>query len=301
MINEFPEGFDIPSLLEKWLKIGRSTERCDRPKMEKAIRIIYEFGEQTPPETILWADSPFAAAKLIEEISGEPAASIYKTFYSWYFGGSLGATGWVAYYDAARQCGIEYTESQNRALNAMIDLTECGYWLPFEEIAIACEKPIKIEVNAQGELHSENGPAMLFADGYALWAINGTTVKQDIVEHPENITVASVFEETNSEVRRIMCERMGWDKFVTEAQLALVSECPDPGNAPNMLKLYDTPELIEGQRVRLLICTNGTPKPNGVTPIYGITTPIDISDAVEAASWVTGIPVDVYRQIQRRT
>lgn len=309
-ITELPDSFDIDEQYELWLKIGRSTERCDRPNIEDAIRSIYEFGGEKAPEVILWAESPMSVPKVLSEYSGEDIKSIkeelYKSLYSWYFGGSIGTSYWVAYYDAARQIGVSFTEEQNKALNAMMVLTGCGYWFPFEGVAVACEKPIQINVDAQGQLHNEEGPSMLFADGYSLWHIHGVPVPQSVIEHPELITASDIFNEDNSEVRRVMCERMGWDKFIIQAKLELISECPDPGNfdkdgSQRMLRLYKTPELIEGTAVNLLHCINGTPKPNGVVPQYGITTPIDILDPLEAAAWVANMPVEMYAQISRRT
>lgn len=183
----------------------------------------------------------------------------------------------------------------------MIDLTECGYWFPYEGAVIMCEKPVALNLDAQGSLHNEDGPSMCFADGYAMWSYHGVKVPRDVIEHPEAIDAPSVFKEQNSEIRRVMCERMGWEKFVKEAKLKLVHECPDPGNAPNIIRLYDTPELIRGTKVRLLICTNGTPKPNGEIPNYGITVPAEISIADEAAAWISGMDVEMYRALKRRT
>jgi len=98
-----------------------------------------------------------------------------------------------------------------------------------------------------------------------------------------------------------MCERMGWENFVCQAKLKLVHECDDPGNSPNKLRLYDIPMKVMDTKVRLLLCTNGTPKPNGEIPSYGITVPVEISIADEAAAWIAGVDVEMYRMIERRT
>ncbi len=73
-IEKFPEGFDIDALREKWLKVGRSTERADRPKMEAAVKVIYEFCKFKEPHTFIWSDSPLSAAvaKIKYETNAEP-------------------------------------------------------------------------------------------------------------------------------------------------------------------------------------------------------------------------------------
>jgi hypothetical protein len=196
---------------------------------------------------------------------------------------------------------VKYNLKEDAALDAWADLTECGYWFPFEGLCFVSEKPVQIRIDGQGNLHNESGPSMLFGDGYYLWNFHGTTVPREVIEHPELITAKACLEEENAEARRVMCERMGWPRFVEEANLKLVHECPDPGNPPNVLRLYDTPELILDTPVRLLLCTNGTPKPNGEVPQYGITVPQEISVADEAAAWIANVPVEMYRLMQRRT
>jgi hypothetical protein len=50
----------FPEFVEKWTKIGLSTEPADRPRAEAAIRLVYEAVQFSPPEKILWFKSPKA-------------------------------------------------------------------------------------------------------------------------------------------------------------------------------------------------------------------------------------------------
>ena len=50
----------FPEFVDKWIKIGLSTEPADRPRAEAAIRLMYEAGGLLPPEKIVWFDSPMA-------------------------------------------------------------------------------------------------------------------------------------------------------------------------------------------------------------------------------------------------
>lgn len=213
----------------------------------------------------------------------------------------MGTTSWIAWYDAGRRCGLTYEPKANAALDAMIDLTGAGYWFAYEGAVIICEKPSELNLDAEGALHNENGPSMLFADGYALWHFHGVTVPKNVILEPDKITAKDALKEQNSEIRRVMCERMGWDNFVRDAKLKLIHQCADPGNGTNIISLYETPEKIEGESVRLFLCTNGTPKPNGEIPRYGITVPKEVSLADEAAAWISSMPLEMYKQIQRRT
>ena len=97
----------------------------------------------------------------------------------------------------------------------------------------------------------------------------------------------------------MMCEIMGWDRFVKEAKLTLVDECDDPANAPHTLRLYDIPEQIFDVEVRLLLMVNATPKPSGIVPRYGITVPVEIDSALAGAAWMADVPVEQYKTLAR--
>ena len=52
-------------------------------------------------------------------------------------------------------------------------VSECGWFFPFEKIAILCGRPIKIMLDSEERLHAEGEPAVLFADGFCIWANHG--------------------------------------------------------------------------------------------------------------------------------
>jgi hypothetical protein len=52
-------------------------------------------------------------------------------------------------------------------------VSECGWIFPFEKIAIICGRPIKIRLDSEDQLHAEGEPAVLFADGFCIWANHG--------------------------------------------------------------------------------------------------------------------------------
>jgi hypothetical protein len=150
-------------------------------------------------------------------------------------------------------------------------------------------------------LHCTTGPAIAWRDGWALWFIHGVRVDERIVMHPETITVAEVWGESNAERRRVMIEAIGWDRFVVDAGLALVDQCPDPANAPHTLTLYDLPTQVYGEPVRLLLCTNASPERDGTRRRYGLTCPADVNSALAAAAWIAGVSPKVYKSMERAT
>ena len=55
---------------EKWLRIGLSTERADRPRAEAGVKLAYELAGLKPPQIIIWLDSPTAGAMGAALLSG---------------------------------------------------------------------------------------------------------------------------------------------------------------------------------------------------------------------------------------
>jgi hypothetical protein len=101
---------------------------------------------------------------------------------------------------------------------------ECHWWFPFKGIILTSDRPEKTFVNTQGRLHSLDGPAIQYRDGWGLWAVNGVRVARYIVEAPEEITVEKIEVETNAEVRRVMVDRYlgGMAKYVLDSKADVV-------------------------------------------------------------------------------
>jgi len=244
-------------------------------------------------------------AKVLNELletSAQPVKEFMKEWWTFFFGGTFGSTFWVGYYDVCRQVGVKFDSKINALLDAFIILANSGYYFPFQDTVICCEKPVEIHKNGQFQLHNETGPSILYKDGFSLWDYHGVSVPREVIEDPSFVNVKTIMAESNSEIRRVMYEIMGWDKFIEEAQLKLIDESDDPGNIGRQLKLYNFPDKFSNSGpMNLLFCINGTPKPNGEIPQYGITVPKEVKKAVEAAAWVANMPLEVYSQLERRT
>ena len=234
--------------------------------------------------------------QLGDQLFGQLRGQLYA---SWW--GSWDAY-WLAWLLAAELCGVKYDVGPRVGVGGMADVSRsAGWWWPMKGAIVLTDRPKVIARDERGRLHSTSGPALLYRDGYVLWAVHGVRVDERIVEHPETITPEEIYAEANTERRRVMLEQFGWERFVTTAALRLVDEAPDPANAPFTLQLYDLPEAIYDEPVRLLLVHNATPERTGERRRYGLTTPADMPDALTAAAWTYGLGADQYRQLQRAT
>ncbi len=91
-------------------------------------------------------------------------------------------------------------------------------WIfPYENICIVCDRPTKIGWHDAGGIHCEDGPAVEYADGYKVWALEGYLVPEQVVMSPETQTLEDIHNEENEEIRRIRINRFGWSRYITES------------------------------------------------------------------------------------
>ena len=192
------------------------------------------------------------------------------------------------------------------ALSSVV--TETGWLIPMPGAVIVGARPAVLHRDARGDLHNPVGLALAYPDGWGFYAWHGRRVPGWVIVAPSTEAITA---EENVEVRRCAIESLGWDRFIAEAGLVPVTaghgerlaaaHVPDPGNPGQRLVLYDVPERLWGSRIRLLMCINGTPEPDGTRRRYGLKVPAHISDPVEAAAWTAGLGKDEYTRMVRRT
>jgi hypothetical protein len=204
---------------------------------------------------------------------------------------------WLAFYAFGRQLGAKYDQQANDRLDAMLATGDLGWWWPYRGWAILTDRPTVLHRDAQNRLHHKTGPAISYADGWAVHAWHGTRVPADLIAG--KWAPGDILKEANAEVRRCAIEHMGWDRFVGEANLSQVGAAvPDPGNPGHELALYDVPERIYEEPVRVLLCTNAPVERDGTRRRFGLTVPATIQDPLAAAAWTFDLEPGDYAQLQ---
>jgi len=212
----------------------------------------------------------------------------------------------LAFYGCALPIAGQQADPRLGVLSSVV--AETGWLIPMRGAVIAGARPVVLHRDARGDLHNPVGMALAYPDGWGFYAWHGRRVPRWVIVAPSTEAITT---ETNVEVRRCAIESLGWDRFIAEAGLVPVTAdhgkdvtatcVPDPGNPGQHLVLYDVPERLWGSRIRLLMCTNGTPERDGSRRRYGLTVPAHISDPVEAAAWTAGLGKHEYAGMVRRT
>jgi len=263
---------------------------CDEryPEVWERIMAVLAKGKDYPTFSEVWAGMTESARNGAKSAIREQVRSAAYGQHD---------AGWLSFNDYFRVVvPVEGTEK----LSGLIRVAKsCGWWWPFDRAIILTERPTALHLDPQQRLHNADGPAIRYADGFALYSWHGTRVPAEMIRGEWDTT--RILQEPNAEVRRSAIERLGWDEFVIEAELKQVGEVmDDPGNTGFTITLYDVPAAIYDEPVRVLICTNGTVERGGTRRRFGLTTPVTVNTPLEAAAWGYGITAEQYAQLQRR-
>lgn len=256
---------ELPKFVEKWTKIGLCTDPADRPMAEKAVKEAYAKVGLAEPKHILWADSPEAGQKLLNSIRGTKEWT--DPFYGQH------EAEWLAFYDVFRSFGLDMTK-----IDPITTLAQsCGWVWMFNDGVICTERPKSIHLDSRNRLHSENGMAIQYPDGWGLYFIHGVKVDEKIVMRPTELTVKEIDDHPNAEVRRTMISRYGESSFLLKAGAKLVAQ-----DEFGMLYRREIPgdEALTMVRVK-----NSTPEPDGETKIYWLRVPPNVATPQEGIAW----------------
>jgi hypothetical protein len=189
---------------------------------------------------------------------------------------------------------VRWTE----ACSALVDAYEAGlgfFWVLVDWI-VAVPRPAISVVG--GVLHDAAGPAVSWPGGERHWFWRGLRVPQRVIEEPDSLTPSDVHHEWNVEVRRVILERMGFDRYVREAGGRVIAEddygrlwrcSPMPTASPLALLEMGISEPLVFVEVE-----NATRAPDGSARRYFLRVPPTVSTPHEAVAWSFGLPASRY-------
>lgn len=153
----------------------------------------------------------------------------------------------------------------------------------YDLFAIAVPRPDALYLDDRGRLHNEDGPAVSWEDGTAIYYWNGVEIPPKLIEDPNRVTRDDIITENNAEVRRCYLEALGSEQFGSLLGLRLIDQSTD--RYGNELKLYRTAERdkIAGDFIYFgaVVCPS-------TFRSYFLCVPPHIKTAREAVSWTFG-------------
>ena len=111
----------------------------------------------------------------------------------------------------------EKTQQWYECLNQLLE--HCGWFIPFEDVCIVCDRPNKFSLDSETRLHAEGEAAIQFADGYGLYYYHGVALPEKYGKvHPDRWQARWLLEEKNTELRRILIQAIGYNRICEELQ-----------------------------------------------------------------------------------
>ncbi|AFZ36088.1 leucine-rich repeat-containing protein [Stanieria cyanosphaera PCC 7437] len=164
-------------------------------------------------------------------------------------------------------------------------LEHCPWVIPYEKVCIICDRPSKFSLDEENRFHAEGEPAFQFIDGWH------TGYYYHGVELPTKYGQLSyhqwrsqwILEETNSELRRILLQEIGYGRLCEELQAieldswreyVLLRIEIDPKTYRNGYEVIEEPIHI-----LKMICPS-------TELIHALRVPSNINSAREAVRWV---------------
>lgn len=208
--------------VEKWTNIGLSTDPFTENEATIIINDIYTNILNKPIPKIVIKESPLAAWNYIQSFCDQKLS-----FVSPYITGSIDANIYAFYDYCIKELKVKIDSNILKKYNYIRKTHKIGLTFPFDDICIVCEKPIHI--NRKGKIvHCDNGPAILYRDGFSVYILNGVRMKKEYVETPWNLLDPKiVIKETNAEVRRELVRKIGIERLIDKLGAEVVDTKDD--------------------------------------------------------------------------
>ncbi|CAM5351720.1 hypothetical protein SAVIM338S_01223 [Streptomyces avidinii] len=166
-----------------------------------------------------------------------------------------------------------------------------GWWWPYERLAVLCERPVELHRDEAGRLDRGDGPALAFPDGFALYAWRGMPVPAEFLAGLEALTPERIREEENAELRRVMLEHYGYDRYLAESDA-------QPVHRDEAGILWRMP-LPGDEDVVMVEVVNSTPEPDGTSRTYWLRVPPDTRTARQGVAWTFGLDTEAYAPVRQ--
>ncbi|MEU7463558.1 MULTISPECIES: DUF6745 domain-containing protein [Streptomyces] len=166
-----------------------------------------------------------------------------------------------------------------------------GWWWPYERTAVVCERPVALHLDEAGRLDRADGPALAFPDDFALYAWRGMPVPAEFLDELTGLTPRRIREEENAELRRVMLEHYGYDRYLRDSDAAPVQR--DEAGVLWRLEL-------EGDEPQVMVeVVNSTPEPDGTHRTYWLRVPPRTRTAREGVAWTFGLEEAEYAPMRQ--
>ncbi|MFJ4682241.1 DUF6745 domain-containing protein [Streptomyces sp. NPDC088789] len=184
-------------------------------------------------------------------------------------------------HDAAWLAAFDGQEGAEPLAGILAVARNAGWWWPYERTAILSERPVELYRDEAGRLDRGDGPALAYPDGFALYAWRGMPVPAEFLTELAGLTPQRIRDEENAELRRVMLEHYGYDRYLRESGAEPVQR--DEAGVLWRIDLAGDEPMVTVEVV------NSTPEPDGTYRTYWLRVPPSTRTAREGVAWTFGL------------
>jgi hypothetical protein len=156
---------------------------------------------------------------------------------------------------------------------------------------VVTERPVELHRDEAGRLDRGDGPALAYADGFALHAWRGLPVPGAFLDRLGSLTPAEIRAEENAELRRVMLEFYGYDRYLEESGAQPVHR--DETGVLWRIALPGDEDVV------MVEVVNSTPEPDGTSRTYWLRVPPSTTTAREGVAWTFGLSGEAYEPLRQ--
>lgn len=271
-------GGDVDQVCDMMIDAPEPLPKPVQEEIREIVRKIVNAVDRGHPVKKLQFERPVPDEPILRE---GVRKTIREKRWSWiggqfWVGGWWGGPAFISFFQDI--CGLTRSKAIDSAARAyQLTASSAGYWWPHTHFVIASERPSVLTRDGQGRLHNATGPCVKWdrADNhpesiFEMYRYHGVMVPEWIIKNPELITTKMIGEEENTEVKRVMIEIFGFERYLREASARLIDEATE-GHPIAGLRGAKLWQLAEG--VIAIEMKNSTTEPDGTRKTYII--PVD--------------------------
>ena len=183
------EEAQIPLYLEKFRSYGVSTQPIDRASAEAAVTNLYASLSLKKPDKFIWVDSPRSLiltnlllkdSQLWGQLGGQLWGQLWGQLEGQLEGqlqnlewGNIDSY-WLSYYIFINDVLSVKTTPLAQVAHDIVK--HCHIFSMFNEGVVLSERPVSLSFDSDNKLHREDGPAILYKDGFSVYALHGERV-----------------------------------------------------------------------------------------------------------------------------
>ena len=153
-----------------------------------------------------------------------------------------------------------------------------------KEVALVCESPIAVNLDRQFRFHSDGGPSIRFRNNQEKYHLRNVEVAPEHIN--SSLSVEMIDETRNIELRRLLLEKFGYERFMREGKCTLINE--------DEYGFLFKRELQNDEPLVMVFVSNATKEEDGTRKGYMLRVPPNTRTAKEGVAWTFGMTEDEY-------